>query len=112
MESCFIFNGLLYKQIDGVAMGSSLGPSLANGYMSYHGQNSLLQSFKPAFYRHYLDDIFTLFKPNDLLKYFQDFLNSYHNNMSFSMETEKERKLSFLDVEIIHKQGKFTTIVY
>ena len=68
--------------------------------------------FYKAFYRHYLDDIFTLFKPNDLLKYFQDFLNSYHNNMSFSMETEKERKLSFLDVEIIHKQGKFTTIVY
>ena len=28
------------------------------------------------------------------------------------METEKERKLSFLDVEIIHEQGKFTTIVY
>ena len=27
-ESYFIFNGLLYKQIDGVAMGSPLGPSL------------------------------------------------------------------------------------
>ena len=32
--------------------------------------------------------------------------------MSFSMETEKENKLSFLDVEIICKQGKFTTTVY
>ena len=32
--------------------------------------------------------------------------------MSFSMETEKENKLSFLDVEIISKQGKFTTTVY
>ena len=28
--------------------------------------------------------------------------------MSFSMETEKENKLSFLDVEIIREQGKFT----
>ena len=40
-ESCFIFNGLLYKQIDGVTMGSPLGPSLANGFLSYHEKNWL-----------------------------------------------------------------------
>ena len=28
------------------------------------------------------------------------------------METEKENKLSFINVEIIRKQGKFTTTVY
>ena len=38
-ESYFIFNGLLYKQIDGVAMGSPLGPSLANAFLSYHEKN-------------------------------------------------------------------------
>ena len=32
--------------------------------------------------------------------------------MSFSMETKKENTLSFLDVEIIHQQGKFTTTIY
>ena len=32
--------------------------------------------------------------------------------MSFSMETEKENKLSVLDVKIMHEQGKFTTAVY
>ena len=33
--------------------------------------------------------------------------------MSFSMKkTEKENKLSFLDDEIIRKQGKFTTTIY
>ena len=32
--------------------------------------------------------------------------------MSFSKETEKESKLPFLAVEILHEQGKFTTIVY
>ena len=32
--------------------------------------------------------------------------------MSFFMETEKENKLSFLDVEIIREQGKFTATVY
>ena len=32
--------------------------------------------------------------------------------MSFPMETESENKCSFLDVEIIRVQGKFTTPVY
>ena len=40
-ESYFIFNGLLYKQIDGVAMGSHLGPSLTNAFLSYHEKNWL-----------------------------------------------------------------------
>ena len=32
--------------------------------------------------------------------------------MSFSMEKEKENKLSFRNIEIIRKEGKFTTTVY
>ena len=32
-ESYFIFNGLLYKQTDGVPMGSPLGPSLVNAFL-------------------------------------------------------------------------------
>ena len=31
-ESCFLFDGELYQQVDGVAMGSPLGPTLANIY--------------------------------------------------------------------------------
>ena len=114
-ESYFIFNGLLYKQIDGVAMGSPLGPSLANAFLSYHEKNWLNncpQGFKPVFYWRYVDDISILFKSNDHLKYFQEFLNSCHINMSFSMETEKENKLSFLDLEVICEVGKFTTTIY
>ena len=32
--------------------------------------------------------------------------------MSFSIGTEKENKLSCLDIEIIREQGQFTTTVY
>ena len=95
-------------------MGAPLGPSLADTFLSYHEKNWLNncpQGFKPVFYRRYVDDIFKLFKSNDHLKYFQDFLNSCHINMSFSMETEKKNKLSFLDVEIIREQDKFTTTI-
>ena len=33
-------------------------------------------------------------------------------NMLFSMKTEKQNKLSFVDVGFIHKQGKFATTGY
>ena len=96
-------------------MGSPLGPSLANAFLSNHDKSWLSncpQGFKSGFYRRYVNDIFILFKSNDLLKYPQDFLNFGHINMSFSMETEKENKWSFLDVEIILEQYKFTTTIY
>ena len=39
VKNChFIFNGRLYQQVDGVAMGSPLGPLFANIFMSFHEQ--------------------------------------------------------------------------
>ena len=35
-ESFFIFDKNFYKQLDGVAMGSPLGPTLANAFLCYH----------------------------------------------------------------------------
>ena len=32
----FIFNKTFYKQLDGVAMGSPLGQTLANAFLCYH----------------------------------------------------------------------------
>ena len=34
----FNFDGKIYKQTDGVAMGSPLGPSLANAFLRFHEQ--------------------------------------------------------------------------
>ena len=50
----FQFNGNLYTQIDGVAMGSCLGPTLASFAMN------LVESrltFFPKYYKRYVDDI-------------------------------------------------------
>ena len=40
-ESYFIFNNVLYKQINGVAMRFTLGAALANVLLAYHEQNWL-----------------------------------------------------------------------
>ena len=59
-----MFNGVYYSQIDGVAMGSPLGPTLANLFLAYHEENWLNDcpiQFKPTYYRRYVDDIFLMF---------------------------------------------------
>ena len=59
----FIFSNKFYKQIDGVAMGSPLGPALANIFMCSF-ENKWLKdcphSLKPVFYRRNVDDIFVM----------------------------------------------------
>ena len=35
-SSYFLFNDVYYKQVDGVAMGSPLGPTLANLFLVYY----------------------------------------------------------------------------
>ena len=57
----FSFEGKIYKQIDGVAMGSPLGPTFANAFLCFHEQ-IWLDEFKPVYYRRYVDDIFVLFR--------------------------------------------------
>ena len=65
-ESFFMFSSKFYKQIDGVAMGSPLGPALANIFMCSF-ENKWLKdcphSLKPklVFYRQYVDDILYCF---------------------------------------------------
>ena len=56
----FNFDGKIYKQADGVAMGSPLGPSLANAFLCFPEQiwlNNCPEDFKPVHYRRYVDDI-------------------------------------------------------
>ena len=35
-----------------------------------------------------------------------------HVNMPFTIETEQNNKISFLDVNVTREQGKFTTSAY
>ena len=67
-ESFFTFNNKFYIQVEGDAMGSPLGPILANISLSHHKENWLNKcpiKFKPSFYRRYVDDIFILFESSE-----------------------------------------------
>ena len=114
-DSHFIFDGTLYKQIDGVAMGSPLGPTLANAFLVYHEKNWLEhcpEEYRPLYYRRYVDDIFVLFNSAEHLKRFYSYLNSHQLNISLTIENEEDNRMSFLDVNIIPEKDKFTSSVY
>ena len=64
------------------------------------------------FYQRYVDDIFCMVKSEKNAEIFLNFLNKQHNNLKFTMETEVEMKLPFLDVLIQKDGSKLTTKVY
>ena len=114
-ESLFIFDGDCYKEIDGVAMGSPLGPTLANAFLCFYESKWLSEcslEFKPLYYRRYVDAVFVHFSSPDHLTQFKDYLNSRHDNISFPSEIENDGTLPFLDIKIERDGNNFVTSVY
>lgn len=114
-ECYFIFNGNLYKQIDGVSMGSCLGPTLANAFMCYMERkwlNECPTAIKPLLYKRYVDDTFLLFETRDQIPLFLNYLNGKHNNIEFTAEVEENNTLPFLDITVEHTENGLRTSVY
>ena len=110
-----LFDMEFYSQIDGLAMGSPLGATLTNVFVCHHEKkwlNNCPNSFKPVFYKRYVDDIFILFKKSEHVQFLVNYMNSKHKNISFSYEAEKDGVMPFLDVNIFREKGKFVTNVY
>ena len=99
-ESFFTSKNKYYKQVDGIDMGSSLGPALANIFMCSFKSKCLWDcpnDFKPVFYRRYVDDLFALFSSPDHAHKSKEYLSSKHPNVTFSIEKEKDGCLRFLE---------------
>ena len=60
MNQLFQFDGKLYEQIDGVAMGSPLGPLMANAFLCSIEEKLDQDSELPEFYTRYVDDTFAI----------------------------------------------------
>ena len=94
----FSFNNIKYRQIDGVAMDSPLGPVLANIFVGYYESKLFNEISKPTVYCRYVDDIFSLFYKEIEFQKFLNCLNSLHPSLKFTSEIETNNSLPFLDV--------------
>ena len=114
-ESSFIIHYLLYKQVDGVAMGSLLGLNLANAFLCHYEEEWLDNCpihFKFMIYKRYVDDTFVLFSSKEYLQLFVDYLNKQHKCLKFTSEAENHNSFWFLDIKITRHNQHFKTPVY
>ena len=102
-ESIFLFDGTPYIQVDGATMGSPLGSTLANAFLSHHEKiwlDSCPTEYKPIYYRRYIDDTFVIFSKPEHAQKFLDYLNNQHINNKFTKENEQNRSIPFLGMNI------------
>ena len=105
-EMHFSFNGKMYQQIDGVAMGSPLGPIIANIFMS-----ELEQTLVPtltddvSLWTRYVDDTFAFVREGSVQKVL-DCLNGFHPSIQFTHECEVDGKIAFLDVNVSTREDR------
>ena len=101
-KTTFSFNEKLYEQIDGVCMGSSLGPILANIIMTELEKQTLDKLFKDniiKFYARYVDDTLVLIK-RDKINVVLETFNKFDPNLKFTVDEFEDGIVHFLDITI------------
>ena len=99
----FQYNGSIYEQKDGAAMGSPVSAVIANLYMeSFEEQAITTSSYELRIWKRYVDRE----NAGDFLQH----LNNQQPSIRFIMETEKDNKLVFLDTAVLREPDGHLTI--
>ena len=91
----FGFNGQLYEQTDGVAMGSPHGPLMANVFMCHLEDILTRDDLIPLLYKRYVDDTLARMPSTAAAVVFPITLYSLHSSLTFTMELLTVDKISF-----------------
>ena len=91
-EVHFMFNDEIYIQSVGVAMGSPLGPLFANIFMTSL-EEEVIPKLTPYLcnWKRYVDDTYAYVNP-EKVDFILTKLNSYHPNIQFTFELEKNKQ--------------------
>ena len=94
-------------------MGSPVSAVIANLYMeSFEEQAITTSSYEPRIWKGYVDDTFIILDRENVDDFLQ-YLNNQQPSIRFTMETEKDNKLAFLDTAVLREpDGRLTTSVY
>lgn len=116
-QNYFIFNQNIYLQTSGLSMGSPLSPLLAEIFMSWletsHISTSQLFKTHVLYWFRYVDDIICLFRGDESdLARFLSFINSLHDNITFTVELSKNNTIPFLDLMISVVDSKHSFKIY
>ena len=94
-------------------MGSPVSAVIANLYMEDFEERTgtIFPANAPKIWKCHVDDTFTILKRNDVADFLQH-LNTQQPTIHFTMETEKDTTIPFLDTLVIKdSEGCLTTTV-
>ena len=111
-DQLFQFDGQLYEQCEGVAMGSPLGPLLANVFMCHLEETLSDNDLIPSFYKRYVDDTLAIMPGLDAAESFLNALNGLHPSIHFTMELSNNDSIPFIRTLITKNSNKLETQVY
>ena len=103
--------GELFRQVDGVAMGSPLGVLFANMYMAHVEEKTFNDNPPPGIYARYIDDIFITTTSDEDVPHLITALEN-NSSLAFTSESSVNGRLPFLDVDISKQDEGFKTKVY
>ena len=101
-KTAFSFNNVIYEQKDGVSIGSSLGPVMANIIMTELENKvikPLINDGTLKFYSRYVDDTLLVVKPQDVSR-IHKLLSSFDKNLKFTVDLFENEVPHFLDLEM------------
>ena len=93
---------------------SPFSPVIANIYMEHFEDTALRTApLQPTHWLRYVCDTFVIWpQGQDELQRFHDHINQQHPNIQFTIEEEREGKLTFLDVVITRSPDGLSTSMY
>ena len=103
MNQLFQFDGKFHEQINGVALGSPLGPLMANAFLRSIKEKLEQDNKLPEFYGGYVNDTFATMKNVPEAEDFLLTLYSCHPSINFTMELAFDNKLPFIGMEVLKK---------
>lgn len=116
-QDFFKYNGKMYKQEEGLSMGSSLSPLLAEFFMDnienriFDTNNRFTRSI--GMWKRYVDDIFCIWKgTEEELQIALSKMNEIHHRIKFTVEMEQNGALNFLDLKVIRTMNEIHFEVY
>ena len=109
----FQYDELIYEQQEGAAMGSLVSAVIDNLYMEDFEEQALTSApCMPKIWKHYVDDTFTILS-RDKVDIFLQHLNSQQPTICFTLETETNNTIPFLDKLVTRdSDGYLSTSVY
>ena len=110
----FSFATSYYKQINGVAMGTKMGPSYANLFVGYieHKFFNQYNGPKPELYRRFTDCVGATSSTREELNQFITAVNSFHPAIKYTWDISNT-SLAFLDIKVsVEGNGLCTSVHY